>query len=156
MGHFVYVSHRDVVEALTVSKELVASGHYPFVPQLNRLVAGRSDKEWENYFKMWLFRCDCIYLTPSYREHELAWASENSIPRVFSMRELERLTLPPFGELGRKFGEKCAEKLPSDESWRKLDKAEARKHFEGFVGLGRDPVEIGSLCLCMWDRQAHG
>ncbi len=52
MSMFVYISHKDPVEAIIAAKALMASGHYPFIPQLNKLVVGRSDKEWQNYFKV--------------------------------------------------------------------------------------------------------
>jgi hypothetical protein len=153
MGYFVYVSHRDTVKALTVSKELMIHGHFPFVPQLNRLISGRTDAEWENYFKMWLFRCDAIFLTPSYREHEKVWAKENNVPVFSSLKELHAFKFPPFSELGRKFGEKVATKLDVNEFWRKCSKEEVVKNFEHVAGLGSDPIKVAALALMVWDRK---
>lgn len=156
MGYFIYVSHRDTVEALVTAKELMIQGHFPFVPQLNRLIQGRQDAEWENYFKMWLFRCDAIYLTPSFRPHEKLWAMENKIPIVNGMREVLSIKLPPFGELGRKFGERVAEHLDPEENWRKKDKKDVLKDFENAIGIGHDPLHIGALALVAWDRKVNG
>lgn len=156
MSLFVYVSHRDTVEALVAAKELITCGHFPFIPQLNRLIAGRSNEEWENYFKMWLFRCDCILLTESSRRHEEAWAMENKLPICKSIKDVNCVKLPPFGELGRKFGEACAAKLSTDEAWRMASKEEIERHGSGIFGLGTDPLNAGAAALMVWDRRLNG
>jgi hypothetical protein len=155
MGFYIYVSHKDTVEALVAAKELMQKGHFPFVPQLNRLVAGKTDAEWENYFKMWLFRCDCIYLCVTHRPHEVAWARENKVPVCSKMSDVDNLTLPKFGELGRRFGEQCASLLETNEGWRQGSKEDEVKKFEDLVGLGRKPLTVGVAALKAWDR-IHG
>ena len=66
------------------------------------------------------------------------------------------LKLPPFGELGRRFGERCAGYLHKDEGWRKGDAADVQKNFENIVGLGSDPLAIGTQALMAWDRKTNG
>jgi len=153
MSYFVYVSHKRPVEAFEIAEQLMKSGHYPFVPQLNKLIAGRKDAEWENYFKMWLLRCDFIFLTSSFREHERDWAIDNKISIVNTMSDLSFLKLPPFRELGREFGVEIAELLPEDEEWRKMSKDEAHKCLTNVAGVGANPLTVGLVALKAWDMQ---
>jgi hypothetical protein len=144
------------VEALTAAKAIMQNGHYPFVPQLNRLISGRTDQQWENYFKMWLLRCEVLYLTQSFRQHERIWAADEHMPIVRDIGGLNSLTLPPFGELGRKFGEQVARQLPEDERWRKMPKEEVIKDFERIAGLGSEPLVCAAHALRVWDRKVNG
>jgi hypothetical protein len=153
MGYFVYVSHKRPVDAFVAAEKLMNHGHFPFVPQLNKLVAGRKDPEWENYFKMWLFRCDCILLTERFREHERDWAVSNKIPVVTSVVGVNDIRLPPFAELGREFGMEVASLLPKSEEWRKRSREDLSKEFQDAAGLGRDPVEFSVLALKAWDMK---
>lgn len=156
MSLFVYVSHRDTVEALVAAKELITCGHFPFIPQLNRLIAGRSNEEWENYFKMWLFRCDCILLTESSRRHEEAWAMENKLPICKSVKDVNNIKLPPFGELGRKFGERVASILAPNEEWRTGSIEDEEQRFKMVAGVGADPILVAARALMLWDRRTNG
>ncbi len=156
MSYFVYISHRDPVDALVVARKAMEHGHYPFVPQLNKLIPGRKDEAWENYFKMWLFRCDVIYLTPSYRKHEQDWAVSCEIPVVINLQELNSLKLQPYIGLGTEFGKAVSKDLPEDEEWRKRDKAEVLKELTDVAGLGADPLKVGQLVIKAWDRDVNG
>ena len=153
---FIYISHRDPVEAIVAARDLMKFGHYPFIPQLNKLVAGKTDDEWQRYFKMWMFRCDCLFACVSARTHEIMWAKENKIPVCADYTHVNTLKLPPYGELGRKFGEEVATKLPLNEAWRTLQAEEVKRQFEDKCGLGADPVTVGRFALQAWDRKTHG
>lgn len=159
MSMFIYISHKKPIEALIAAEALMDKGYFPFIPQLNKLLPGRSDKQWEDYFKMWLFKCD-IYLCNSYRPHELAWATENHIQYARNILDVERIKLPPFGELGRKFGEEVAFSLDPKESWRTKSRDEVLKEFENTCGNivagSNDPMTVARLALQAWDREHHG
>ena len=155
MSFFVYVSHRRPVEAFEAAEQLMNNGHFPFVPQLNKLIQGRKDEAWEHYYKMWLFKCDCIFLTPSYREHELDWAMTNDVPVTSKIAEVNDLKLPPFAELGRRFGEKVATLLPTDESWRKVAPGTVIKEYDYMTSRG-SALEVAAEALKVWDRQKNG
>ena len=156
MSIFVYISHQDPIHALVACQELMTQNAYPFVPQLNKLVVGRTDEEWIRYYQMWMLKCDVVLATKSQRAHELAFARENKKPIAFSVAEAVAVQLPPFAELGRQFGEACAELLPKDEGWRRDTKEDALHQFGNIVGLGRDPLYIGIEALKAWDRKTHG
>jgi len=156
MSYFVYISHRDPVEAILAARHLMQSGYFPFVPSLNKLVAGKTDEQWQNYYKNWMFRCDCVLLTETFRTHEKQWAMEIKLPICSSVEQVFQLLLPPFAELGRKFGEACALHLDKKEDWRKYNKEEALKQFHNLCGLGAKPLEIGVCALQAWDRETNG
>jgi len=156
MSFFVYVSHKDKIHALARSQELMEQGHFPFVPQLNRWVHGMTDAQWENYFKMWLFRCDALWKTQSFRQHEVDWAVANNIPVVTSFSELGNIKVPPFAELGKEFGMKCASMLPKNEEWRRMDEADVKKQLTNLCGLGAQAIDVGVLALKAWDRRQRG
>lgn len=153
----IYVSHTDPVHGLLAARRIMELGGYPFVPQLNKLITGRSDDEWTRYYKMWALQCEVMLLTESYRPHEAEFARENKIPTVSNVQDAMMIKLPPFAELGRKFGEQVAEGIVS-EAWRNLSITEANKQFDDVSGLGAhaDPLHVARLALFAWDRQKHG
>ena len=155
MGFFVYVSHRDVVHALEASRQLMKHGHYPFVPHLNRWVDGLPEYEWENHFKMWLFRCDILFCTQSYRNNEVAWARELKMPIVYTIDGMDRVVLPKYRELGRQFGEACAlalERSDPNEEWRRPSPERAQIDFEQYLGDVQTPINVAVAALKAWDR----
>lgn len=153
MSFFVYVSHKDPVHALIAVRSLMENGHLPFMPALNKLIPGRTDKEWENYFMMYLLRMDAMLMTESYREHEKNWAIVNDIPVCASVREVNDLKLPPFRDLGKEFGETIVKLLSKKEAWRKKTLEEVQKEYSDMVGLGRPPEVVAAKALELWDRR---
>lgn len=158
MSIFVYISHSDPVHAIVAAQELMAQNAFPFVPQLNKLVVGRSDEEWIRYYRNWILKCDVMLATKSQRKHEMDYARENHVPIAFSVAEAVGVKLPPYAELGRKFGEAVAANLPANESWRTMSHEEVNKQFEKYCGLGnaQNVVEISVTALQVWDRANHG
>jgi len=151
MSFFVYISHRRPVDAIVVAEQLIIRGHFPFIPQLNKLIPGRSDEEWENYFKMWLFKCDVLYCTRQPRLHEIDWALSNHIPVVSSLIELDDVKTPPFRELGREFGE-AVSNIMTDSKWQEVSTDMIRIDFERRCGTGANPLDIGVYALQLWER----
>jgi hypothetical protein len=132
-------------------------GGYPFVPQLNKLIPGRSDEEWVKYYQIWALQSEVMLLTESYRPHEAAFARENKIPTATSVQEAMTIKLPPFAELGRKFGEEVAAGFEG-EGWRQQSVEEVNKIFDDMVGTGahKVPLLVARLSLQVWDRQKRG
>lgn len=153
---FVYISHSDPVHALIAAQELMIVNALPFVPSLNKLVVGRSDEEWVKYYRNWMLKCDVVLATKSHRKHELDFAKENHIPVAFSTQEATAVQLPPFAELGRRFGEAVAANLPKDEEWRRLPAEDATKALQNSCGLGRKTMDVAVLALQAWDRETNG
>jgi hypothetical protein len=156
MSIFVYISHTDPVHALVAAQELMTVNAMPFVPSLNKLVVGRSDEEWVKYCRNWMYKCDVLLATKSHRKHEIDFARENHIPIAFSVAEATAVKLPPFAELGRRFGEVLSSNLPATENWRTKSVEEVQKEFYDVAGVGSSPVEVSVLALRLWDRRTNG
>jgi len=152
MSYFVYVSHKNVVQALVTAEQLMENGCYPFVPQLNRLVENRSDSEWVNYYKMYLLKMDILFLTKSFRPHEKDLALENKIPIISNIKSISSIELSPYIGLGHEFGKEVAKFLPENENWRKKTKDELMKIFTNVCGIGADPLEVARMALMVWDK----
>jgi hypothetical protein len=156
MSIFVYISHSDPVHALIAAQELMTVNAFPFVPSLNKLVVGRSDEEWVKYYRNWMLKCDVVLATKSHRKHEIDFARENHIPIAYTTQEATAVSLPPYAELGRKFGEAVASNLPCNEDWRRQPAEYVLKVFQDSCGLGRRPLDVAVLALQAWDRETHG
>lgn len=148
---FTYISFTDPIEGITAARDLMQAGHFPFLPQLNKLVVGRSDEQWVKYYQMWLLRCDCIFATAHAREHEVQFANANKIPWCNTIDKVNRLQLPPYDELGRRFGVAVARMIKPGDNWQQLDVDQLRRDVDDVIGLGLDRMGVAVKILKHWD-----
>lgn len=148
MSTRVYISHKDPVDALIAGRDLMLRGSRPFVPQLNKLIPGLSDKQWEDYYKIWMIQCDCVLKTKTFREHELSWAREEKVPIVDNIDDAVNLIIHPQKENLRVF----ARELESQDL--AYDKEPERKPGLTITAVDyAEPLALAAAGFRIWARR---